>query len=207
MPATPPRTTASRTFPDALELTDGRLLLRRWQETDAEPLFDAARESVASVARWLPWCHANYQLLEAVAWIAHCRAHWQAADHLALPIFDALTGELLGAVGLNQFITAHHSANLGDWVRQSRQRQGIAAAAVRLVARFGFEQLGLARIEIVALPDNLASRRTAEKLGAQFETIARHRLCVDGQPCDAAVYALIPADLSQAAGAQERARS
>ena len=182
-------------LPPTLELGDGRLRLRPWQDDDADSLFEAARESVASVGRWLPWCHADYQRHEAVAWIARCREGWHAGEHVALPIFDAAGAELLGAVGLNQFNRAHRSANLGYWVRQSRHGQGIAAAASRLVTRFGFAQLGLARIEIVVLPDNRASRRTAKKLGAQFEAIARHRLWVDGQPRDAAVYALIPADL------------
>ena len=182
-------------LPPTLELGDGRLRLRPWRDDDADSLFEAARESVTSVARWLPWCHADYQRHEAVAWIARCRDGWHAGEHVALPIFDAVGGELLGAVGLNQFNRAHRIANLGYWVRQSRHGQGIATAACRLAARFGFEQLGLARIEIVVLPDNRASRRTAKKLGAQFEAIARHRLWMDGQPHDAAVYALIPADL------------
>ena len=182
-------------LPPTLELGDDRLRLRPWQDDDADRLFEAARESVASVGRWLPWCHAEYQRHESAAWIARCRKGWHAGEHVALPIFDAAGAELLGAVGLNQFNRAHRIANLGYWVRQSRHGQGIAAAACRLAACFGFAQLGLARIEIVVLPDNHASRRTAEKLGAQFEALARQRLWMDGQPHDAAVYALIPADL------------
>ena len=182
-------------FPPTLELGDGRLHLRPWRDDDADRLFEAARESVASVGRWLPWCHPDYQRHEAVAWVARCREGWHAGEHAALPIFDAAGAELLGAVGLNQFNRAHRIANLGYWVRQSRHGQGIATAACRLAAGFGFAQLGLARIEIVVLPDNHASRRTAEKLGAQFEAIARQRLWMDGQPRDAAVHALIPADL------------
>lgn len=66
-----------------------------------------------------------------------------------------------------------------------------------MVARFGFGTLGLARIEIVALPDNSASRRTAERAGARFETVARHRLWVRDEARDAAVYALVPGDVMQ----------
>ncbi|HEY8682889.1 MAG TPA: GNAT family N-acetyltransferase [Rhodanobacter sp.] len=190
-----------------LELGDGRLCLRPWQEHDAGGLYDAARESMDSVGPWLPWCHAGYELDDAVAWIAHCQAAWHAGEHYAFPILDAATGELLGGVGLNQFNRAHRSANLGYWVRQSRQRQGIAAAAAALATRFGFEQLALIRIEIIVLPANHPSRRTAEKIGAHFETIARQRLWVNGQASDAAIYGLIPADLVQLAAAQNRAIS
>jgi RimJ/RimL family protein N-acetyltransferase len=65
-----------------------------------------------------------------------------------------------------------------------------------MAARFGFQRLGLVRIEIVALPDNQASRRTAEQAGARFECIARHRLWERDRARDAAVYALVPADLT-----------
>ncbi len=186
--------TTSGVLDDAIELGDGRLLLRPWRDEDARPLFDAARESVDSVGRWLPWCHARYRLEDAAAWIAHCRSGWRTGDHFAFPIFDARSGHLLGGAGLNQFEPLHRRANLGYWVRQSSQRQGTAAAAARLVARFGFERLGLVRIEIVALPENLPSRATAKKIGASFEAIARNRLLLDDGARDAAVYGLVPQD-------------
>lgn len=178
-----------------LELIDGRLRLRPWQDHDAAGLYRAVHESMASVGQWLPWCRAEYAHDDATAWVEHCQVGWHAGEHFALPVFDASTGELLGGTGLNQLDRLHRSANLGYWIRQSRQREGIASAAAVLVARFGFEQLGLIRIEIIIQPDNHPSRRTAEKVGAKFEGIARHRLWVHEQPRDAAVYALVPDDL------------
>ncbi|WP_189440181.1 GNAT family N-acetyltransferase [Rhodanobacter panaciterrae] len=177
------------------ELVEEPLRLRPWQAQDAEDLFDAARSSVASVGRWLPWCHAGYERADAHAWISHCQDGWSRGEHFAFPIFDLHTGELLGGAGLNQRNRQHRSANLGYWVRQSRHGEGIAAHAAALVARFGFEQLGLIRIEIVVMPDNHASRRTAEKTGARFEAIARQRLWANGLAHDAAVYGLTQADL------------
>lgn len=177
------------------DLSDRRLYLRPWQAGDAAQLHAAASESVASVGRWLPWCHAGYQLNEARDWIAHCSLGWQAGSYFALPVFERGSDLLLGAVGINQIDRTHRRANLGYWVRQSRQREGIAAAAVAMAARFGFDSLELVRIEILAMPDNLASRRTAEQVGARFEGIARQRLWHDGTACDAAIYGLTRSDL------------
>ncbi|MEO5829509.1 MAG: GNAT family protein [Rhodanobacter sp.] len=177
------------------ELSDGRLLLRPWQESDAALLVAAVHESVDSVGHWLPWCRADYGVEDATAWIAHCRAGWASGEHFAFPVFDAASGQLLGGAGLSQHDKLHRSANLGYWVRESCQRCGVAVAAARLVARFGFRQLGLARIEIVILPDNLASHTVAKHLGAKFEAIARQRLWVDRRARDAAVYGWLPQDL------------
>ena len=180
----------------AIELLDAQLRLRPWQAGDIGQLADAVHESVDSVGRWLPWCHADYGRDEATAWIAHCRSGWQTGDHFAFALFDAESGQLLGSAGLNQVDPLHRRANLGYWVRQLRQRQGIGAAAARSVARFGFEQLGLARIEIVVLPENRPSRAVAEKTGAAFEAIARNRLWMHNHAHDAAVYGLIAQGLA-----------
>ena len=186
---------ASETLDETIELHDGRLLLRPWRDDDVAQLVEAVQESMDNVGRWLPWCRAGYGEDEAVAWISLCRSGWQSGAHFAFPIWDAHSEHLLGGVGLNQLDPLHRSANLGYWVRQSSQRQGLAAAAARLVARFGFERLGLVRIEIVALPDNRPSRVTAEKIGATFEAIARNRIWTNERACDAAVYGLIAQDL------------
>jgi RimJ/RimL family protein N-acetyltransferase len=183
-------------LPADLELAEGPLLLRPWRAEDASALHVAVQESLETVGRWLPWCHAGYDLDEARSWIAHCREGWAAGEHFAFGIFDGSGSTLLGSVGLNQRNRLHRSASLGYWVRQSRQGDGLAWRAARLAARFGFEVLGLARVEIVALPDNHASRRTAERAGARFETIARQRLWVRDGARDAAVYALVPGDLT-----------
>jgi RimJ/RimL family protein N-acetyltransferase len=177
------------------EIAMDDLHLRAYRRADAAALYAAVRESVDSVGRWLPWCHAGYDEAEALAWIDHCIDGWQRGEHFAFAIFDAATAELLGAVGLNQRNRQHNNMNLGFWIRQSRQREGIATRAARAIVAFGFRDVALVRIEIIAQPDNRASRRVAETLGARFEGFARNRLMFRGEPAEAAVYALIPGDV------------
>ena len=92
---------------------------------------------------------------------------------------------------MNQFNHVHNFANLGYWVRESRQGRGIALEAVSLVSEFGFRVLGLTRIEIVVAEANLPRRRVAEKAGAHFEGIARKRILLRDQAIDAAMYSLV----------------
>jgi RimJ/RimL family protein N-acetyltransferase len=178
---------------ESTELTGGGLRLRPYRSEDASPLLAAVRESIESVGRWLPWCHAGYAAHDAEAWIAHCGENWRSGEHFAFAAFDTESGEFLGGLGLNQRNRLHNFMNLGYWVRASRQRHGVAVRAAHLVATFGFEQLGLTRIEIVAEIENLASRRVAEVLGASHEGTARNRIVARGQPIHAAVYSLVPA--------------
>ncbi|MBV8158937.1 MAG: GNAT family N-acetyltransferase [Dyella sp.] len=193
-------------LPITLQLTAPGLQLRLWQPSHADALYEAARESIATVGRWLPWCHAGYTREYAASWIQRCRSASEGGEPCAFGIFDD-EEMLLGGVALNRFDPQQRSANLGYWVREQAQGRGVASRAVRRLATFGFETLGLCRIEIVAAVENVASRRCAEKAGARFEGIGRHRLVIGTTPVDAAVYGLLPSDLDQPAEAQSSAMS
>jgi RimJ/RimL family protein N-acetyltransferase len=177
--------------PDAVELTGGGLRLRPYRGDDAVAILAAVRESVDVVGRWLPWCHSGYDANDAEAWVAHCGESWRSGEHFAFAAFEIASGQYLGGFGLNQRNRLHNFMNLGYWVRASRQRHGIAVRAAHLVATFGFQQIGLTRIEIIAELDNLASRRVAEVVGASFEGVARNRIVARGRATDAAVYSLV----------------
>lgn len=172
-------------------LTPTALRLRLWQAGDAPALCDALAESRETIGRWLPRLQGDYRDEDAAARIAHCREGWSGGTMYAFGIFGA-TGRLLGDICLNRLDADRRSANLGYWVRQSEQRKGVAFAAVKAIAEFAFDTLGLVRIEIVAAVENRASRRVAERAGAYFDGIAPNRIIDHGQPQPAAVYSLLP---------------
>lgn len=168
--------------------------LRPWAESYAPALHEAAQESFERVGRWLPWCHAGYDLEESLKWIAFCRQAWSEGEHYDFAVFDA-QDRLVGGVGLNYLDERDLRANLGYWLRDTATGYGYATHAGRAAAMFGFEALALRRIEIVAAVGNRASQRCAEHIGAQREGIARQRILLHGQSEDAVVYGLLPGDL------------
>lgn len=109
-----------------------------------------------------------------------------------------MDGRFLGMCGFSQFNWRHRFANVGYWVRPSQRGRGVTPAAVRLLARFGFETLELNRAEILIDPENLASRRAAEKTGARLEGVLRARIFTRNAPRDALMFSLIPLDLESA---------
>ncbi len=174
-------------------LSSSRILLRPYQPSDAGLVYAATIESLASVGRWMQWCHPGYAEHESVAWIENCHAQWQRGDAYEFAMFDA-ADQYVGGAGINDVNRLSNFANLGYWIRESRQGEGFATEAVRLLIPFGFCTLGLTRIEIVAAVANVQSRRVAEKAGALVECIARNRLFIGGRPVDAVVHSLIPVD-------------
>lgn len=195
---------------EAFEFTVDELLARPYRAEDAPALHAAVRESIDSLARWLDWCHPDYGLADAEQWIEICTRGWQSGDQYAFAVFEAATACFLGAVGISQINHRYNFAGIGYWTRESARGRAIAARIGPHVAAFGFEQLGLGRIEILAAVDNVASRRTAERIGAQFEGVQRRRLRAGDRIFDAATYSLVPADLgtNETRGAEQtRAKS
>jgi len=171
----------------------GDVVARPYRDDDAPALLSAVRESVESVGRWLPWCKAQYGEQHAVEWIKHCQATWISGDQFVFGIFDT-RDKFLGAVGLSHRNREQNFAGVGYWIRDSARGRKLASRVARHVIRFGFEQVQLTRIEIVTAVENLASRRTAELAGGQFEGIQRNRLIVRDKVFDAAMYSIVPGD-------------
>lgn len=174
---------------------DGVISIRPFEPKDVPSFFSAVRSSVAVLARWMPWCHAEYSIGEAKAWLETCQAEWARGASYPFLIVEPKRNEVIGGVDINQINRDHNFGNIGYWVSSSHAGRGVATAAVKMVANFGFAEVGLMRLEIVALADNAASRRVAEKAGAKFECVARNRLAGWGKSHDAAVYSLVPTDL------------
>jgi len=128
---------------------------------------------------------------ESLEWILRSGKRWDEKREFHFGIFDSQSGALLGGVGLNEYRPEHRLANLGYWVRTPWTGRGVAPSAALLAARFGFEDLLLDRIEILAASSNTRSQQVARKLGATNEGVLRNRLVIHGQPHDAVLFSLI----------------
>lgn len=168
--------------------------VRPFEITDAENFVEAARESVEDVGKWMDWCRADYSAAEARAWIESCQQNWAAGTAYEFAFADPATHEFFGGGGVNQINTAHNFGNIGYWLRSSQRGRGIATAAARLLIEIAFRELKLTRAELVIRPDNLESRRVAEKVGATLESAAHNRIVSYGKPWDAVIYAIFPGD-------------
>ena len=64
---------------------------------------------------------------------------------------------------------ALRAAHIGYWIDRNFANQGLTTDAVNTLTRFGFQALGLHRIEINIRPENGASCQVALKAGYHFE--------------------------------------
>ena len=168
------------------------LCIRPFRKSDAGLFVAAALESVSTVGAWMTWCRDGFALGDAEAWFNACDRNLASGTAYDLGTFAIDGTKLLGGIAINQINRRQNFGNIGYWVRQTCQREGIATRAAQAIAEYGFGQLKLTRLEFVAPETNTPSRRVAEKVGAVFECIARNRVMVHGNPQHAAIYSLVP---------------
>ena len=168
----------------------GACVIRPCSVDDAPAMHAAVRESLAELIRWMPWCHAEYSLQEARAWL---RLQVQAFNERKWFEFSIVEpdGAYLGQCGLNQLDELNRRCNLGYWVRSSAIRRGVATRAVSLLRDWAFAHTDLVRLEIIIAAGNHASVRVAEKAGAAREGVLGHRLVLHGAPVDAVMFSFV----------------
>ena len=82
------------------------------------------------------------------------------------------------------------SAEVGYWVDQRLAGRGIAPTALALATDHCFGAMRLHRLEAGIQPENLASRRTVEKLGFRAEGVRERQVRIDGAWRDHICYAI-----------------
>jgi ribosomal-protein-serine acetyltransferase len=137
-----------------ITLTDGKVTLRPYLMSDIDATYKAIRESLAELSPWLPFAHEYYSSKESREWIKQRPRDWKKGTGYEFVILDAKDGTIIGGCGLNGINLERDRANLGYWVRTSHMGNGVAPAAARLLAAWGFKALGLNRIEIVVATGN-----------------------------------------------------
>lgn len=167
--------------------------IRRYRADDTRAVYEAMRESIAEVSRYVGWCSPSYTRDDAAQWVKTRAAAWKSKNEYSFLIEDG-SGRMLGACGLNRMEPISGTANLGYWVRTSATGQGVCTAAVAQLRKFAFEEAGLFRLEIIAAIENVASQRVAEKSGAVREAVLRQRLLVGGVRHDAILYSILSSD-------------
>lgn len=99
---------------------------------------------------------------------------------------------VLGICGFNYWDKQHNRAEIGYDLARAWWGQGIGTEAVGTMVRFGFERMGLNRIEAHALIDNIGSVRVLEKLGFRLEGTRRQfTLEDDGAYHDGGIFGLL----------------
>jgi aminoglycoside 6'-N-acetyltransferase len=165
------------------ELRGERVLLRRVRAADADRLLEILREP--EVARW--WgVHDTQRVRDELI---------EPEDEVAYAIESG--GELVGAVIYSEEPTPEYRhAGLDIFLTTGRHGQGLGSEALRLLARYLFDERGHHRLTIDPAASNERAIRAYERVGFRPVGVMReYERGPDGEWRDGLLMDLLPAEL------------
>ena len=106
--------------------------------------------------------------------------------------------ELCGAVRLNRVEHENRKVSLAYYLGAAFQGRGIATAAARAVVAYAFDALGMNRIELRCVVENVASVRVAERIGFTREGELREAEFLDDRYHNHFVYGRLRSEYASA---------
>jgi len=159
--------------------------LRSPQLSDASALLaciDADREFLS---QWLPWVATTRTVADEIAFLKYCQARI-ANQQLWLAVIW-VADRPAGMIDLHEFMD-HHAA-VGYWLDRTHRGQGIMTQCLAIVEAIGFNTLDLHSINLLAEPENHASRAVAEHRGFHQDGVLREHIpIIQGTYRDAVIY-------------------
>ena len=161
-------------------------MLRKWRPDDVDVVYAACQD--AEIHRWMTVIPRPYTREDARAFVMDELGY---GPHQFAIISEA---EVVGSIGMG--VNDNRTGRIGYWCAREARGRGFTTRALRLLCRYGFDELELARLELFADPENLASHRVAAKVGFQREGLLRsHLQHPDGHRLDSVLFSLLPGEL------------
>jgi hypothetical protein len=173
-------------------LTDGTVTLRRYETTDIGCVEEGSRDPDIPSGTTVPAKFRKRKVLPGSSASGDVTkrardSRWRSRRHT--PMRRSGTSTCCSGGNLAR------SRSATGLVERARGR-GFGSRAVALLALWAVTTAGLARVEALVVPDNIASQRVLEKAGFQREGHLRSYLVFETRRADAFVYSLLPSDLA-----------
>ena len=173
---------------------DDNLLLRTYEEGDAQELFDVINGSRGHLHPWLPWVGSTTKPEHSLQFIQKSRQQLNNQEALALGIF--YDGKIIGGVGMHEWGQATKRAQIGYWLSREYEGKGIMHKCLVTFIQYLFDKLSLNKIEIHFVPSNKRSAKVAAGLGFKTEGIIRQSIIRNGMPEDMVVTGLLKSEFT-----------
>ena len=143
-----------------------RLLLRRWEDSDAENLYEYAKDpDVGPIAGWPP-----HQSVDESRNVIRTVFQGKEAYAICLKTDEQAIGAIeLKLNGHTDMTDRDDECELGYWLGKPFWGQGIMPEAVKEILRHAFEEIGMTKVWVGYYEGNSKSRRVQEKCGFRYQ--------------------------------------
>ena len=169
-------------------LTGERVVLRPFRPDDADVMWESFGDAESNR---LTGTHTVFTEEAVRAYYANRN---EQVDRLDLAVEDQASGRCVGEAVLNDWNPDNRSCGFRILLTAEGRGRGLGTETTQLIVGYGFDELGLHRIELEVYHFNPRARRTYEKVGFVAEGVMRDALLWDGEWVDATLMSMLETD-------------
>ncbi|GAY72177.1 GNAT family N-acetyltransferase [Lentilactobacillus kosonis] len=128
---------------------------------DAAALYDLVDTDRREFARWLPWTEQMMSVQDEAAFLDY--GIKQMAEGKFWFSIILVEGEVAGMIDIHSIDTEYHRGEVGYWLSTRYQGNGAVTTALAAIEDIAFNELGIHRLELLAVTTNTKSRAVAER--------------------------------------------
>lgn len=156
----------------------------------AQLLFDTVDRNREFLGKWLNWVPKTFSPQDTKDFLEKNVSRFNEDKSGAFAIY--YKGQFTGLVDLHKIDTNNNKSSIGYWLDKDFHGKGIMTKSVQVLLKYAFEELDINRIAIEAAVENTKSQAVAERLGLEFEGIARAGNWMGGETYyDMKIYSLL----------------
>ncbi|MFT5165626.1 MAG: ribosomal-protein-serine acetyltransferase [Saprospiraceae bacterium] len=158
----------------------------------ADELFKIVDQYRIHLRQWLSWVDQTQSKQQIDEFLKMSRIYNIGGQRLTTFIFKK--EKLLGSIALVKINPEHKYAEIGYWIREDFQGQGIVTQSCQALINYAFRHLDLNRIEIKTASKNFKSLAIPLKLGFTHEATLREALFLYDTFHDLELFSLLKKD-------------
>lgn len=158
----------------------------------APPIFEMVNQHRTYLREWLSFVDRMQTVDFAQHFVKGTMQRNQDGMEHAFVIYA--DGVMVGRIGIYKIDHQNKIGEIGYWVVEDYQGKGIVTASCQAIVKFGFEELGLNRLEIKCGTGNLKSQGIPKRLGFKMEGVLSEAEFLHGHYIDLNLYSLIKSD-------------
>lgn len=172
---------------------DNEIVLKQIEKSDAQDIFDTINSQRSYLGQWLPFVEYTKDISDSEKYIDSVINSPEEYFELVFTILK--NDKFVGIAGFKGTDKQNKKTEIGYWLSQKDQKQGIITKSVNKLCEYAFNELGINRVQIKCAVGNTRSKQIPKRLGFKFEGIERSgELLTGGIFTDIEVYSKLKTD-------------
>jgi len=157
---------------------DEELELRQLEKGDTKDIFRTIDSQREYLGKWLPFVEFTREEADSAAFVESVISAPAEKSEYIFTIRKCK--EFAGLIGFKDSDRLNKKTEIGYWLSEGVQKQGIVTKAVEKLCEYAFNELGMNRVQIKCAVGNAPSKNVPKRLGFKLEGIERQGELLSG---------------------------